>query len=42
MVMADIKTPPFTKGKKQLEKVALTGVGNYLQSEFMWRGSLEF
>ena len=33
--MAEIKMPPFTKGKKQLEKVDVTGAVNYLWS---WRG----
>ena len=32
MVMAEIKIPPWGM---------LTGVGSYLQFEFMWRGSLE-
>ena len=32
MVMAEIKIPPWWM---------VTGVGSYLQFEFMWRGSLE-
>lgn len=33
MVYEKIKIPPFTKGKKQLEKA---GVGNYQLYVFMW------
>ena len=29
MAFAEVKIPPFTKGKKQLEKVQLIGVGGF-------------
>ena len=36
MVLAEVKTPPFTKGKKQLGKSRLTGAGSYLLFVFTW------
>lgn len=38
MFMAEIKMPPFTKGKNSWRKVLLTGAVNYLWFTFMLRG----
>ena len=37
MALAEVKMPPFTRGKKQLEKVDLIGVVN--SRAFMLNGS---
>jgi len=36
MAMAEVKMPPFAKGKKQLQKVDVIGAENCPLCEFTW------